>query len=279
MRTKHIEQKLNGNCSKMLRAIQNIFWQQQPTKQHWHGHLLPNKTTKACGKLLDKQRRIHYWHLPMDHFVCIASRGRPTRTYDNSSLWIQDVIWKICWKRWMIETHGKIELGKSMLVTRLDDDITLTYAKIFIKLTSHSSCLSQLHEYIFIYSRLTLLKEIAIGFHHCLQMTLEISTHLSLGLLILICKCCHYPCLQFVFDVARSFAVPSRDCAPHILIKGISIWGVRRPDVGVMWLQKFSDSKYRVLILVLASSRILMPDVRFPVCNILIKVVITFSKH
>ena len=39
--TKHIEKKLNGNCTRMLRAISNKFWKQYPMEQQLYGHLLP----------------------------------------------------------------------------------------------------------------------------------------------------------------------------------------------------------------------------------------------
>ena len=35
------EKKLDGNCTRMLRAILNKSWKQHPTKQLLYGHLLP----------------------------------------------------------------------------------------------------------------------------------------------------------------------------------------------------------------------------------------------
>ena len=40
--TKHIEKKLNGYCTRMLRVILNNSWQQHPTKQQLYGHLPPS---------------------------------------------------------------------------------------------------------------------------------------------------------------------------------------------------------------------------------------------
>ena len=37
--TKRMEKKLDGNCTKMLRAILNESWRQHPTKQQLYGHL------------------------------------------------------------------------------------------------------------------------------------------------------------------------------------------------------------------------------------------------
>ena len=39
--TKRMEKKLDGNYTRMLRAILNKFWGQHPTKQHLYGHLPP----------------------------------------------------------------------------------------------------------------------------------------------------------------------------------------------------------------------------------------------
>ena len=41
MLTKHMERKLDGNCSKMLQSVLNKSWKQHPTKQQLYGHLPP----------------------------------------------------------------------------------------------------------------------------------------------------------------------------------------------------------------------------------------------
>ena len=38
--SKHMEKKLDGNCTRMLRAIMNKSWRQCPTKQQLYGHLI-----------------------------------------------------------------------------------------------------------------------------------------------------------------------------------------------------------------------------------------------
>ena len=43
--TKGIEKKLDGNCTRMLRAILNKFWKQHPIKQQLYGYLLPISKT------------------------------------------------------------------------------------------------------------------------------------------------------------------------------------------------------------------------------------------
>ena len=45
MLTKHIENKLDSNCTKRLQAILNKSWKQYPTKQQLCGHLPPTSKT------------------------------------------------------------------------------------------------------------------------------------------------------------------------------------------------------------------------------------------
>ena len=49
----------------------------------------------------------------------------------NSSVRTQDVVRRTCQKRWMIETNGERESGKSVLIARHDDDNDI-FIKIFI---------------------------------------------------------------------------------------------------------------------------------------------------
>ena len=67
---KRMERKLDGNYTRMLRAILNKSWRQHPSKQQLYGHLPPiMKTIKV--------RRINQ-HTPVDPFTW-ASKGRMTR--------------------------------------------------------------------------------------------------------------------------------------------------------------------------------------------------------
>ena len=43
--TKRLEKKLDGNYTRMLRAILNKSWQQHPTRHQLYGHLPPNTKT------------------------------------------------------------------------------------------------------------------------------------------------------------------------------------------------------------------------------------------
>ena len=85
--TKHIEKKLDRNCTRMLWAILNKSWKQPPTKQQLYDHLPPiSKTiqirwTRHSGhycRSKDKLRSdILLWTLSHRY----ASVGRLRRTY------------------------------------------------------------------------------------------------------------------------------------------------------------------------------------------------------
>ena len=76
--TKRLEKKLDGNYTRMLRAILNKSWRQHPTKQQLYGHLPPiTTTTQTCRRLLEKQGRAHKWFTPMDPHIW-PSKSRTT---------------------------------------------------------------------------------------------------------------------------------------------------------------------------------------------------------
>ena len=80
--TKRVDEKLDGNYTRMLRAILNKYWRQHPTKQQLYGHRQPiTKTIKIrrtrhagyCWKSRDE--------LISDVLLCRTKAGRPARTY------------------------------------------------------------------------------------------------------------------------------------------------------------------------------------------------------
>ena len=92
--TKRLEKKLDGNYTRMLRAILNKSWQQHPTRHQLYGHLPPiTKTIQA--------RRIrhagHCWRskdeLVSDVLLWTpvygqSKAGRPARTYiHTAAMW------------------------------------------------------------------------------------------------------------------------------------------------------------------------------------------------
>ena len=122
--------------------------------------------------------------------------------------------------------------------------------------------LPKLHENISKYYRLNLFEEIAPGFSHCFEMSSESPANLSDGLFVWIGKCHSYPCLQSIFCVAWTFLVFCSPLPPtHIIIKGIAIGRVRRPNVkGDAIAENFWQPKLGSPACV-AWRRVLLPDV------------------
>ena len=105
--TERMEKRLDGNYTRMLRAILNRSWRLHPTKQQLYVHLqLITKTiqirwTKHAG---------HCWksigELISDVLQWTPSHGRekagrPARTYIHQR-WIRGVALRTCRKRWPI---------------------------------------------------------------------------------------------------------------------------------------------------------------------------------
>ena len=85
--TKRQEKKLEGNYTRMLRAILNKSWQEHPTRHQLYGHLPPITQT------IQVRRTIHAGHcwrsrdelisdvLLWTHAYGRSKAGRPARTY------------------------------------------------------------------------------------------------------------------------------------------------------------------------------------------------------
>ena len=126
--TKRLEKKLDGNYTRMLRAILNKSWQQHPTRHQLYGHLPP------ITKTIQVRRTRHAGHcwrnrdeLIRDVLLWIpthgrAKAGRPVRTYIQQLLKIQDVVLKTYLGRWTIGRSGERGSGISVLPARYDDD-------------------------------------------------------------------------------------------------------------------------------------------------------------
>ena len=83
---KRLEKKLDGNYTRMLRAILNKSWQQHPTRHQSYGHLPITKTIQArrtrhaghCWRSKDKLvSDVLLWTLAYGQ----SKAGRPARTY------------------------------------------------------------------------------------------------------------------------------------------------------------------------------------------------------
>ena len=84
--TKRLEKRLDGNYTRMLRAILNRSWRQQPSKQQLYSHLPP--ITKTIQIRRTKHAR-HYWRSRDELISDVlqwtpthgrAKAGRPART-------------------------------------------------------------------------------------------------------------------------------------------------------------------------------------------------------
>ena len=132
--TKQLEKKLDGNYTRMLRAILNKSWRQHPTRRQLYGHLPP--ITKAI-QVRRARHAGHCWRskdeLVSDVLLWTptygqANAGRPARTY-SSYVRTQDVTQKTCRRRWMRGRSGERWSRISVLTARHDDDI---YIYIYI---------------------------------------------------------------------------------------------------------------------------------------------------
>ena len=117
-----MEKKLDGNYTRMLRAILNKSWRQHPTKQQLYGHLPP--ITKTI-KVRRTRHAGHCWRsgdeLTSDVLQWTPSHGQAKPTY-SSSVRIWDVALRTCQKWWTIGRSGERGSGISVLAARHDDD-------------------------------------------------------------------------------------------------------------------------------------------------------------
>ena len=126
--TKRLEKKLDGNYTRMLRAILNKSWQQHPTRHQLYGHLPP------ITKTIQVRRTGHAGHcwrsrdeLIRDVLLWISTHSRAKagnqleRTF-SSYVRIQDVVLKTYLGRWTIGRSGERGSGISALPARYDDN-------------------------------------------------------------------------------------------------------------------------------------------------------------
>ena len=87
MLTKRLEKKLDGNYTRMLRAILNKSWRQHPTRHQLYGHLPPiTKTiqvrwTRHAGHCWRSKDELISDVLRWNPTYGQAKAGRPARTY------------------------------------------------------------------------------------------------------------------------------------------------------------------------------------------------------
>ena len=128
--TKRLENKLDGNYTRMLRAILNKSWRQHPTRHQLYGHLPPiTKTiqvrrTRHVGHCWRSRGWTHKWCTFMDpHTWVCKSRMTSTNIHSATMVRIRDVVQKTCLRRWTIGKSGERGSGISVLPARHDDDM------------------------------------------------------------------------------------------------------------------------------------------------------------
>ena len=137
--TKRLEKKLDGNYTRMQRAILNKSWRQHPTRHQLYGHLPPiTKTiqvrrTRHAGHCWRSRNELIRDVLLWNPTHSRAKAGRPAWTYIQQQLVrIRDVVLKTCLGRWTIGRSSERGSGISVLPARHDDDDIYIYIYIYI---------------------------------------------------------------------------------------------------------------------------------------------------
>ena len=123
-----MNRKLDGNCTRILRAVLNKSWRKHPTKQllYWYIVLISKRIQTKRGRHAGHSRRVKgelisdilLWTLQSEE------QGKLKLIYNSSAL-IQDLAWRTSRKRWMIGTSGRRGSGKSVPVAC--DDVYISF--------------------------------------------------------------------------------------------------------------------------------------------------------
>ena len=128
MLTKRFEKKIDGNYTRMLRAILNKSWQQHPTKHQLYGHLpLITKTiqvrrTRHAGHCWRSRDELISDELLWTPHMAGQKQDNPLKYTYSSCVRIRDVALKTGQRQWTIGKSGKRGSGISVLAVRHDDD-------------------------------------------------------------------------------------------------------------------------------------------------------------
>ena len=142
--TKRLEKKIDGNYTRMLRAILNKSWSQHPTKHQLYGHLPPITTTIQVRRT---RHSGHCWRsrdeLISDVLLWTptygqAKAGRPARTYiqqlcEDTGCSPEDLPEAM---NDTIGRSGERRSGISMLAARHDDDLGQHQITLIYKVSS-----------------------------------------------------------------------------------------------------------------------------------------------
>ena len=120
---KRLEKKLDGNYTRMLRAILNKSWRQHPTRHQLYGHLPPIMKTIQVRR---SRHAGHYWRsrdeLISDVLLCTPTHGSQHEHTFSNYVRLRDVVLKTCRRRWSIGKSGERGSGISVLPAQHDDD-------------------------------------------------------------------------------------------------------------------------------------------------------------
>ena len=127
--TKRLEKKLDGNYTRILRAILNKSWWQHLTRHQLYGHLPP------ITKTIQVRRTRHAGHCwrSRDELISDYFYGPPHMTGQKQDdqhehtfsryVRIWDVALKTCQRQWTIGKSGERGSGISVLVARQEDEM------------------------------------------------------------------------------------------------------------------------------------------------------------
>ena len=117
--TKWLKKKLDGNYTRMLRAILNKSWWQHPTRHQLYGHLPPImktiqvRRTRHAGEARTISSVMYSYGPP--HMAKQKQDDQLEHTY-SSYVRIRDVALKTCQKRWMIGRSSERGSGIMMMM-------------------------------------------------------------------------------------------------------------------------------------------------------------------
>ena len=145
--TKWLEKKLDGNYTRMLRAILNKSWRQHPTRHQLYGHLPPiTKTiqvgrTKHAGNCWRSRDQLISDVLLWTPHMAGQKQDDQLEHTPSSYVRILDVALKTCQRRWTIGRSGERGSGISVPAVRHDDDDNVLskfeYIYIYVYISFH----------------------------------------------------------------------------------------------------------------------------------------------
>ena len=120
--TKWLEKKLDGNYTRMLRAILNKSWRQHPTRHQLYSHVPPiMKTIQVRQTRHAGTNSLKMYSYGPPHMAVQKQDNQHEHTF-SSYVRIRDVVLKTCLGRWMIERSGERGSVISVLPAKHDDD-------------------------------------------------------------------------------------------------------------------------------------------------------------